>query len=104
VTVFFGIVILEVAVKPPFSLIGLMISLLMIYSGIRTRRWYYWLVGLVLGVLNLLPLMAGYTWKTFGTFGFWWNTSLGLAFCILGLLDHFRLVSALKPLPGGPHA
>jgi hypothetical protein len=111
VAVFFGMVVLEVAVKPPFSLIGLLISLLLVYSGIRTRRWYYWLVGLVLALLNLLPLLAGTTWKTFaisteaaGTFGFWWNTSLGMAFCLLGLMDHYRLVSALKPLPGGNHA
>jgi hypothetical protein len=106
VAVFFGIVLLEVAVKPPFSLIGLLISLLLIYSGIRTRRWYYWAAGLVLAVLNLLPLLAGSTWKAFAfkTFGFWWNVSLGLVWCALGILDHFRLVSALKPLPGGEHA
>jgi hypothetical protein len=102
----FGVIILEAAVRPPFSILGLLISLLLVYAGLRTHRWYYWVVGLALALLNLLPILAGFTWRTFasGRFGFWWNISLGLAWVVLGVLDHLRLVSALKPIPGGQDA
>ena len=103
---FFGLLIFEVAVKPPFSLIFLLISALLIYAGIRTQRWYYWAIGVVLIALNLLPVILSLTREDLisGMFGFWWNFALGLGWCVIGLLDHIRLVRGMNLLGEGAHA
>ncbi len=102
VALFFGIIALEVAVKPPISLIGLFIGVWLVYSGLRTWRAYYSVAGVVISLVSLVPLAvpvfrAG---NAFATFGFFWNFALGMTWVALGLADHFRLVRSFKMVQG----
>jgi hypothetical protein len=102
-SIFFGAVAVEVAVKPPISLIGLTISALLIYVGSRTRRGYYIAAGVVMAGISLVPLLPGSN-RSFGTFGFWWNMLFGVTWTVLGVVDHWMLVRAMKPTVGGEDA
>jgi len=102
-SIFFGAVALEVAVKPPISLVGLTIGALLVYAGARTRRVYSLAAGGFMLLVSLIPLLFPGTVSgaEFGTFGFWWNLLLGLTWTILGLAEHWKLVKAMKPTRGG---
>lgn len=106
VALFFGIIALEVVVKPPISLIGLFIGAALVYSGLRTRRVYYSAAGVVMCLVSLVPLLlpAFHSAGPFATFGFFWNFALGVTWVALGLADHFRLVRSFKTIEGEPDA
>ncbi len=101
ISIFFGAVALEIVVKPPISLMGLAISGLLIYAGSRTHREYYIVAGAVMAGISLVPLLLPGSSRLFNTFGFWWNVSFGLVWTALGLVDHWKLVKAMKPVQGG---
>lgn len=104
-SVFFGVVVLEAAVKLPFSLIGVVIGAALLFSGWKTHRAHYIIGGAVMLVLGLLPLMPGLADpEAFMPFGFWFNFALGLLWTLLGLLDHFMLVRGMKSVQEGDYA
>ncbi len=105
-SIFFGAVAIEVAVKPPISLMGLTIGALLVYAGARSRRAYYMSAGAAMGIISLIPLLfpATVSGNMFATFGFWWNLVMGLAWTVLGLADHWKLVKAMQPVRGGEDA
>ena len=103
--VFFGVVVLEAAVKLPFSLIGVVIGAALLFSGWRTRRLHYTIGGAVMVVLGLLPLIPGLADPAvFMPFGFWFNFTLGLLWTVLGILDHFMLIRGMKPVQEDDYA
>jgi hypothetical protein len=102
-SVFFGAVVLEVAITPPFSLIGLTIGGLLIWVGISTKRQWYLGAGIVMILFSLLSGFLGSNapGNSFSTFGFWWNFTLGLVWVVLGLMDHWRLVKEFNTIQRG---
>lgn len=104
-TIFFGAVLLEAAVKPPFSLIGVLVGALLIWSGVSTNRRSHLWVGAGIILLSLLAVIfpAG-EGNPLATFGFWWNAVIGLAWVVLGIVDHFTLIRHLNALHGEPYA
>ncbi len=105
-SIFFGAVAIEVAVKPPIRLIGLLIAGLLIYSGLITKRNHYSIVGAVMAGFALVPLFfpSIFSIERFNSFGFWWNMIMGLTWTALGLIDHWILVRSMKPVRGGENA
>jgi hypothetical protein len=80
-----------------FSLIEDFIGLSFLWIGVKTHRWYYDLAGILTLIMSILPLVTrtglGNQW--FGSFGIVFSTGFGILYCLIGLLDHFRLVSSL---------
>jgi hypothetical protein len=100
--IFFTAVALEIGLKTSVSLVGLAIGALLIYSGVITRRFYYMIAGAAMLAVSLVPffLPTAVSGKPFSTFGFWWNMLIGATWIVLGLLDHWKLVQAMKPVQG----
>jgi hypothetical protein len=104
-SVFFGVVVLEAAVKLPFSLIGVVIGAALLFSGWKTHRIHYIIGGAAMLVLGLLPLTPGLANpEALMPFGFWFNFTLGLLWTVLGLVDHFILVRGMNLLKEGEYA
>jgi hypothetical protein len=100
--ILFASIVLELALKTSVSLIGLTIAALLIYSGVKTRRFYYTVAGAAMLAISLVPLFLPpvVSGKPFSTFGFWWTMLIGVSWIVLGLLDHWKLVHAMKPVQG----
>lgn len=98
-----GILVVAIALEtiflPRFSLAGLALAAMLIYSGIVTRRPHYWVAGAAMIVVSLLPLAVGAdpTSQIYGTMGFVWSLTFGIVWTAIGLIDHFVLVRAFKP-------
>jgi len=98
--------VIENLLLPHFSLTGLLVAAMLFYSARVLRRPHYWAAGILMAVVSLLPLVVGSDPrnKIYGTMGFLWSLSLGLAWTVNGLIDHFMLVRSFKPLDGGSDA
>lgn len=99
-------IVLENIILTPFSLTGVTIAAFLIYSGILTRRWHYLAGGVAMIIVSLLPLAVGSepTNRIYGTMGFVWGLTFGSVWMIIGLIDHFILVRAFKPVEEGTYA
>lgn len=103
-----GILVLENVLfqrnlDPPVSLLGLFISVIFLYSGVETRRWYFVLSGALLSFASLLPWIMGVGIgdSLYGSIGIIFMGLLGMIFIISGLLDHLRLVRSFEAAQGG---
>ena len=109
--VFIAAVIVEIVLfrnhlALPFSLIELLVAVAALYAGIKTRRWYHSLAGVLLGMAAFLPLIpgAGVGDPIFGEFGIIFNVLYGLSIVFVGVLDHLRLLSYFQPKGADSHA
>ena len=93
-------------IDPHFSLIEFTASVAILYVGIKTRRWYYSLAGILIGIASILPLILAVRLSDtiFGEFGVIFCVLYGLSIVFVGALDHLRLVRCFQPKGAGTDA
>ena len=92
--------VLDNLLMPRVHLIGLAIGAMWIINGTASKRPHHWMAGILMLVVALLPLAVGSepTHRIFGSGGFLFSVTFGLLLTINGLIDHFILVRAFKPV------
>ena len=97
------VIVMENMLLFPFSLIGTGVAVIFFVLGIKMKTYYYLPLGGILLIVSFLPWVLGVplTDRMYGSLGFVLSMTIGAVIIIAGLLDHLRLVRAMKSISGG---
>ena len=97
-SIFALVIVLENWLAMPFSLLGVAVGALFLYTGTKSKRYYYLPLGVIVILSSFLPWILGLPLNhpIYGSLGVVFKVMIGAAIMAAGIIDHFMLMRALR--------
>lgn len=97
------VIVVEVQLNPPVSLVALLLASTLLFVGIKKQRPYYTFFALVMVGISFLPLIQNTSLENpyYGSLGGFAKLAIGMIWIAAGLIDHVKLVRIIKQVSGG---